>query len=157
MSGTPIVGVTIYQEDKTSNGTTSDTQGIYHISVPEKASLVFSYLGYRTQTVRISNKSVINVKLEEDKLALDAVEIVSVGYGSVARRDLTGSVGKVEMDELVKTTNSNFDQAIAGKIAGDQKNSRPRHAAGGTGNPQKQADGTHLSKDGGGKGQKQGA
>lgn len=118
MSGTPIVGVTIYQEDKTSNGTTSDTQGIYHISVPEKASLVFSYLGYRTQTVRISNKSVINVKLEEDKLALDAVEIVSVGYGSVARRDLTGSVGKVEMDELVKTTNSNFDQAIAGKIAG---------------------------------------
>ena len=118
VSGAPIVGVTIYQEDKTSNGTTSDTRGIYHISVPEKAALVFSYLGYQTQTIRLSGKSVVNVTLEEDKLALDAVEIVSVGYGSVARRDLTGSVGKVEMDELVKTTNSNFDQAIAGKIAG---------------------------------------
>ena len=54
VSGAPIVGVTIYQEDKTSNGTTSATRGIYHISVPEKAALVFSYLGYQTQTIRRS-------------------------------------------------------------------------------------------------------
>lgn len=82
------------------------------------ATLVFSYLGYRTESVKVAGKTEVDVVLEEDKLALDAVEVVSVGYGSVARRDLTGSVSKVEMDELLKTTNSNFDRAIAGKIAG---------------------------------------
>ena len=66
----------------------------------------------------MAGKTKVDVVLEEDKLTLDAVEVVSVGYGSVARRDLTGSVSKVEMDELLKTTNSNFDRAIAGKIAG---------------------------------------
>lgn len=113
-----VVGATVYQDGKTSNGTATDAKGVYHISVPGNATLVFSYLGYRTESVKVAGKTKVDVVLEEDKLTLDAVEVVSVGYGSVARRDLTGSVSKVEMDELLKTTNSNFDRAIAGKIAG---------------------------------------
>ena len=117
-SGAPVVGATVYQDGKTSNGTATDAKGVYRISVPGNATLVFSYLGYRTESVKVAGKTKVDVVLEEDKLTLDAVEVVSVGYGSVARRDLTGSVSKVEMDELLKTTNSNFDRAIAGKIAG---------------------------------------
>lgn len=117
-SGAPVVGATVYQDGKTSNGTATDAKGVYRISVPGNATLVFSYLGYRTESVKVAGKTKVDVALEEDKLTLDAVEVVSVGYGSVARRDLTGSVSKVEMDELLKTTNSNFDRAIAGKIAG---------------------------------------
>lgn len=117
-SGAPLVGVTVYQENNTSNGSATDADGVYRLSVPQNSSIVFSCLGYVSQTVRTGRRSTINVTLEEDRLMLDAVEVVSVGYGSVARRDLTGSVSKVEMDDLRKTSNSNFDQAIAGKIAG---------------------------------------
>ena len=116
-SGSPLIGVTVYQENNTSNGTSTDSAGEYRISVPPN-SIVFSCMGYVTLTVPAGKRTVVDVTLEEDRVMLDAVEVVSVGYGSVARRDLTGSVSKVEMDELLKTTNSNFDQAIAGKIAG---------------------------------------
>ena len=117
-SGSPLIGVTVYQENNTSNGTSTDSAGEYRISVPPNSSIVFSCMGYVTLTVPAGKRTVVDVTLEEDRVMLDAVEVVSVGYGSVARRDLTGSVSKVEMDELLKTTNSNFDQAIAGKIAG---------------------------------------
>lgn len=117
-AGEPVIGAMVVQAGRTDNGTASDHTGAYRISVPANASLTVSYLGYQTVSIPVSGKTVVDIVLEEDKLMLDAVEVVSVGYGTVARRDLTGSVAKIEMDELMKTTNANFDKAIAGRMAG---------------------------------------
>lgn len=116
--GTPLPGVIVYQSDNSSNGVVTDIDGRYTIKVPAKATLVFSCLGYADQSIPVNGKSNITATLTEDSLALDAAEVVSVGYGSVARRDLTGSVSKVDMDDISKSSTLNFDQAIAGRVAG---------------------------------------
>lgn len=116
--GEPLVAVTVYERGNTSNGTITDADGNYQISVLPEASLVFSCLGFEESVEPVGTRSVINVVLTEDRLTLEASEVVSVGYGSVARRDLTGSVSKVNMDALAKAPITNFDQALQGRVAG---------------------------------------
>lgn len=117
-SGLPLPGITVYQDGRVSNGTSTDSKGVYSISVPSDATIVFSSLGYSEVREKVAGRTTVNVTIKEESITLDAGEIVSVGYGSVARRDLTGSVTKVDMDELRKAPVVNFDQAIAGRIAG---------------------------------------
>ena len=112
--GEPLVAVTVYENGNTSNGTATDDAGNYSISVPSGATLVFSCLGFEDVKVIVGKKTDINVTLEEDKLTLEASEVVSIGYGSVTRRDLTGSVSKVDMEDIVKAPVTNFDQALQG-------------------------------------------
>lgn len=117
--GIPLIAVTVYEDGNTSNGTVTDFDGNYTITMPSSASvLVFSCLGYTEVKETVGKRDVINVVLKEEQLALDAAEVVSVGYGTVARRDLTGSVSKVDMEELMKAPVTNFDQALTGKVAG---------------------------------------
>ena len=116
--GVPLVAVTVYESGNTSNGAVSDMDGNYSISVPQSASLVFSCLGFEEVQEPVGKRSVINVTLNEEQLSLDAAEVVSIGYGSVARRDLTGSVSKVDMGDVMKTPVTNFDQALTGRVAG---------------------------------------
>lgn len=117
-TGEPLPYVTIYQDGKTSNGTTSDGEGNYSIKVSPKATIVFSFLGFVDVRENVAGRNVINVTMHEETLSIEEAAVVSVGYGSVARRDLTGSVSKVDMDELSKVPSTTFDQAITGKIAG---------------------------------------
>ncbi len=118
-SGEPIVGVIVYEEGKTTTYTTTDPEGNYSLNVSSSNStLVLSCLGFLESKEKVGGRTVINVTLKEEQLALEAAEVVSVGYGTVARRDLTGSVSKVDMDEIMKTPVTNFDQALTGKIAG---------------------------------------
>ena len=118
-AGNPLVAVTVFEDGKTSNGTVTDMDGNYSLTVSSsKASLVFSCLGFAEIKEAVNGRTTINVTLKEEQLSIDAAEVVSVGYGTVARRDLTGSVSKVDMDELLKTPVTNFDQALTGKIAG---------------------------------------
>lgn len=117
-NGVPLVAVTVYESGNTSNGAVSDMDGNYSISVPQFASLVFSCLGFEEVQEPVGKRSVINVTLNEEQLSLDAAEVVSIGYGTVARRDLTGSVSKVDMGEIMKTPVTNFDQALTGRVAG---------------------------------------
>ena len=117
-NGVPLVAVTVYESGNTSNGAVSDMDGNYSISVPQSASLVFSCLGFEEVQEPVGKRSVINVTLNEERLSLDAAEVVSIGYGTVARRDLTGSVSKVDMGEIMKTPVTNFDQALTGRVAG---------------------------------------
>ena len=118
-TGSPLVAVTVYEDGKTSNGTVTDADGRYALNVSSSdATLVFSCLGFTENRQNIGGRTTIDVTLKEEQLSLDAAEVVSVGYGTVARRDLTGSVSKVDMDELMKTPVTNFDQALTGKIAG---------------------------------------
>ena len=117
-AGEPLVAVTVYESGNTSNGTVTDFDGYYSISVPPTATLVFSCLGFEEIQEVVAKRSTINVSMAEEQLSIDAAEVVSVGYGSVTRRDLTGSVSKVDMGEIMKTPVTNFDQALTGRVAG---------------------------------------
>ncbi len=118
-AGTPLIAVTVFEEGRTANGTATDADGRYSLTLSSPgATIVFSCLGYAEVREKVAGRSSINATLAEEQLTLDAVEVVSVGYGTVARRDLTGAVSKVDMDELIKAPVTNFDQALTGKIAG---------------------------------------
>lgn len=117
-SGIPLVAVTVMEVGSQSNGTVTDIDGNYSISVPAKGSILFSCLGFAEIREAVNGRAVINVTLKEEQLSIEAAEVVSVGYGSVTRRDLTGSVSKVDMGDLMKSPVTNFDQALTGKVAG---------------------------------------
>ena len=117
-AGIPLIAVTVFEEG-TTNGTVTDFDGNYTIKLSSAQSTVaFSCLGYAEVKEKVGDRAIINVVLKEEQLSIDAAEVVSVGYGTVARRDLTGSVSKVDMEEIMKTPVTNFDQALTGKIAG---------------------------------------
>ena len=116
--GEGVIAATVYQADKTSNGTVTDADGNYTISVPAKATLVISCLGYQDAQEAVGGRKVINVVLQNDDLTLDAAQVVTDGYTSVAKRDLTGSVSSVDMDAVVKAPVTTFDQALTGRVAG---------------------------------------
>lgn len=114
----PLPGATVYQAGKMSNGILTGPDGGYTIMVDPDATLIVSCLGYAEIKEKVSGRTKINFMMKESYETLAASEVVSVGYGSVARRDLTGSVGKVNMDDISKSTPMNFDQALAGRVAG---------------------------------------
>ena len=115
-SGELLSGVTV-SVPGTTIGTITDAGGKYSLPVPaDAATLQFSFIGLSPVTETIGNRTTINVIMEESTLSLD--EIVVVGYGTVKKRDLTGSVSSVRSDEIVKTASSNALQSIQGKVAG---------------------------------------
>ncbi len=112
----PIPGVTIL-EDGTMNGTLTDINGNYSIKVAGKESkIVFSSIGFNSQTVVVGNNTTINITLEEEISELD--EVVVIGYGTSKKRDLTGAVSSVKGGELANVPVTTAAQAITGKIAG---------------------------------------
>jgi TonB-dependent starch-binding outer membrane protein SusC len=114
-TGVAMPGVSIAVKGTTS-GTVTDTEGNYKITVSDKnAVLIFSFIGYKTQEVPALSKT-INVTLGPDEGVLD--EVVVVAYGEVKRRDLTGSVGKANVEDMEKAPVAAFDQALGGRIAG---------------------------------------
>ena len=116
----PLPGVSVV-ETGTLNGVTTDFDGVYTIKVKEGSSLTFSYLGYKEIVKIVGKENKINVSLKPDVQNLD--EIVVVGYGSVRKKDLTGSVASVKMDKLTEAPVANFDQALGGRVTGVQVSS----------------------------------
>lgn len=114
----PLIGVNIIVRGM-SNGTITDMNGKYSISVPEeKPVLIFSYIGYKKQEVKVVGRNVVNVTLEEDVSNLD--EVVVVGYGTQRRRDLTGAVASISGEKLKDIPVISAAQAITGKLPGVQ-------------------------------------
>lgn len=114
--GSTLTGVTI-QIPGTNRGTISDIDGNYSITVPQEVNtLVFSYVGYLTDSVQIGNRENIDIALRLDMAQLE--EVVVVGYGKIRKSDLTGSVASVKSEDLVKTPTSNPIDALQGKVAG---------------------------------------
>ncbi len=112
----PIPGVNILLKG-TTTGTTSDGNGAYSLTVPdENGVLVFSFIGYATQEVSINNRTIIDVTLASDAVALS--EIVVTGYGTQSKRDITGSVSTISAEQLLTTPATNLGQAMQGKVAG---------------------------------------
>lgn len=114
--GIPIPSVSVSVKGA-KKGTLTDFFGKYSLNeISTENILVFSYLGYKTIEIKVVDQKEINVKLSEDVSQLD--EIVVVGYGTVNKKDLTGSVSKIKAADLAKAPTANFDQAIAGRAAG---------------------------------------
>ena len=114
-NGEPIVAASVVVRG-TTIGVVTDLDGNYSISVPANSTLVASCIGYSDQEVRITNQSTVNFVLQEDALFLD--ETVVIGYQTVKRRDLTGSVASVNSKQLTSAPVANVAQAIQGKLPG---------------------------------------
>ncbi len=117
-AGLGVIGATVYEDGKPSNGTIADADGNWQLKLPAKGTVVFSCLGYQDLKVEVAGRSVIDVVMQDDRVALEAAQVVSDGYTSVAKRDLTGSVSSVSMDDVIKTPVTSFDQALTGRVAG---------------------------------------
>jgi TonB-linked SusC/RagA family outer membrane protein len=106
----------------TTSGTVTDIDGKYSVSVPSNtAILVFSFIGYIPQEVEVGDQNVINIVLDPDKVTLE--EIVVIGYGTVKKSDLTGSVSSVKSKDIVKITSLNPEQSLQGRVTGVQVSS----------------------------------
>jgi len=115
--GQPIPGVTV-SIPGTSIGAATDIEGKYKLTVAEGATLLFSFIGFESQTVRVGNQQVINVTLLEDTASLD--EVVVIGYGTVKKSDLTGSVGSVDSELIHSRPLTNAADALQGRVSGVQ-------------------------------------
>ncbi|MBB5284270.1 TonB-linked SusC/RagA family outer membrane protein [Rhabdobacter roseus] len=102
----------------TLTGTSTDKDGAFRLSARPEDILVFSFVGYETYEEAVGNRSTLQVSLKPGDANLN--EVVVVGYGSVRKTDLTGSVGQVRVDELVKAPVTSFSDALAGRVAGVQ-------------------------------------
>lgn len=117
-TGETIIGGSVVQKGNTGNGTITDIDGNYQISVPANATLIFSYVGMTTEEVAVKGQSKIDVVLSDDAQALE--EVVVIGYGSVKKKDLTGAVVSVGSEALAAVPVASATEALTGKMAGVQ-------------------------------------
>ena len=116
-NGEPVMGAFVLVQG-TSTGVSTDLDGHYSINVPDAAKniLEFSMIGMSTVTEPVNNRAVVDVVLSDDTNFLD--EVVVVGYATVKRRDLLGSVSSVNSDKLAEQPVTTVSQALTGKMAG---------------------------------------
>lgn len=113
----PMIGVTIMVKG-TPTGTVTDFDGNYSLEVPSNSTIIFSMIGYKTQEIKVNNRTHINVALAEDVEALD--EVVVIGYGAVKRSDLTSSISTVKGEDLKSMASGNAMTSLQGKVNGVQ-------------------------------------
>ena len=115
-SGEGLIGVSVLQKG-TTNGTVTDLNGNYSIAVNQQNTvLVYSYIGYITQEIKVGTQHSIAVILKEDTQSLD--EVVVIGYGTAKKSDLTGAVTRANMGALEKSPNVNVLQGLIGVVPG---------------------------------------
>ena len=115
--GQPIPGVTILDSSNDQNGTVSDFDGNFTISVPSDGTLKISYIGYQAQSIAVSGQTNLSISLEESVSALD--EVVITGYGSqVKKSDLTGSISSIGSEDFENQPLIRVDQALQARAAG---------------------------------------
>ncbi|WP_227806000.1 carboxypeptidase-like regulatory domain-containing protein [Algibacter lectus] len=111
----PVPGVNVIVAN-TTKGTATDFDGGFKINVKSGDVLLFSYVGYVSQSITITNQKTLNVVLTEDSAQLD--EVVVVGYGTTKKSHLTGAVAKIGGDDVAAVQTSRVDEALAGKLPG---------------------------------------
>lgn len=114
-NGEPMIGVSVLEEG-TKVGVATDFDGQFTLNVRPGATLHFSYIGYKPQSVKVDGRSSIEVTMELDSNVLD--EVVAIGYGTVKKRDLTGAVASVKNEDITLSPTSNAMDALQGKVAG---------------------------------------
>lgn len=116
-SGEPLLGVSV-TEKGTGTGVTTDDGGKYRLTVRSSSTLVFTYMGYKHTEEAVNGRTTIHVTLSPEAQSMD--EVVVVGYGSVKRRDLTGSVASVGGDAIGQVPVPDITTALAGRASGVQ-------------------------------------
>ncbi len=114
-TGGPVTSASVMVKGS-SNGTVTDGDGNFAITVPENAVLIFSAIGYNSIELAVAGKQVLSVKLVQSTKKMD--EVVVIGYGTASRRDLTGSIAKVKGDVIAAQPNSNPLSSLQAKVAG---------------------------------------
>ncbi|MBK5261938.1 MAG: TonB-dependent receptor [Peptostreptococcaceae bacterium] len=115
-SGSPIPGVSVVVKG-TTQGTITGNDGNYTLSkVPENTTLQFSFMGMKTQEVSVDGRKYIDIKMEENTIGLE--EVVAIGYGSMKKSDLTGSISSVLSKDFRTGVISSSEQLLQGKVAG---------------------------------------
>lgn len=113
--GEPIIGANIIEKG-TSNGTVTDIDGNFSMTIENEGVLQISYIGYLTQELTTEGLTSFNITLLEDTQALD--ELIVVGYGTMKKSDLTGAVSRITLDDKTTLPNMNLSQALSGTMAG---------------------------------------
>ncbi len=117
--GLEAIGATIREKGVNQNGTITDNNGKFKLSVKSsRATLVVSYVGFKTQEVALNGRTNVTVKLESDSKTLD--ETVVIGYGTQKKLTLTGAVSSVSSEELLKAPVANLGNALQGQLPGIQ-------------------------------------
>jgi TonB-linked SusC/RagA family outer membrane protein len=114
--GLPLPGVSVSVTGAKNMATITNFEGKYTINVPKGKSLTFSYIGYKAEVKQVTAGGSMNVVLESDSKMLN--EVVAIGYGTMKKSDLTGSVASVKADQLQRTPAAGLDQALQGRAAG---------------------------------------
>ena len=112
-SGMPGVNVLV---KGTTNGTVTDVEGKYSLSVPSNATLVITFVGYKTTEIAVGERTNLDVALEVDLTSLD--EVVVTGYGIDKRREIAGAVSIVKTKDLTVTPTGNVEQLLQGRVPG---------------------------------------
>jgi TonB-linked SusC/RagA family outer membrane protein len=116
--GESVIGATVLDKANIKNGTITDFDGNFTLNASPNATVIVSYIGMKTQEINVAGKSSLDVTLEDDVTALE--EVVVIGYGTVKKKDLTGSVSSVQGETLTKVPVTNVAQALTGRLAGVQ-------------------------------------
>ena len=115
-SGEPVPGVTVVLKGS-STGTITDTDGKYTLSnIPVDGTLIFSFVGMKSQEIPVSGRQVVHVFMEEETIGLE--EVVAIGYGTMKKKDLTGSVASVTGEKLAANPVPNVVSAMQGRLSG---------------------------------------
>ena len=115
-TGEPVIGAYVTLDGDESVGTITDFDGYYEISVPSNAKLIFSFMGYESQTLSVAGKSTLDVTLAEETTKLD--EVVAIGYGSQKAKEVTSSVTSVKSEDFNAGVKGNPMGLLQGKVAG---------------------------------------
>ena len=115
-SGEPLIGVNVVEKDNAQNGSITDVNGRFELNVAPDAVLVCSYIGYKTVEVSVSGQRNVAVTLHEDSEALD--EVVVIGYGTVRKADLAGSVAVMGNKQFKDQPVTRIEDALQGRMAG---------------------------------------
>ncbi|WP_236973656.1 SusC/RagA family TonB-linked outer membrane protein [Membranihabitans maritimus] len=128
--GEPLIGVNVLVKGE-NNGTSTDFNGSFELqNVDEDATLVFSYVGYQTQEVAVEGRESIQVELLSDAQLLD--ELVVVGYGTVKKSDLTGSVARIDGDDFKRQPITQLTEMLSGTVPGFYSRQSASAAGGGS-------------------------
>src|SRR5688572_13946680 len=114
-TGTGMPGVNVLVKG-TPQGTVTDAQGSFSISAAPEATLVFTFVGYKTTEVAVGDRTSINVAMEVDLTSLD--EVVVTGYGVDKRREIAGALSIVKTKDLTVTPTGNVEQLLQGRVPG---------------------------------------
>ncbi|MDR1624055.1 MAG: TonB-dependent receptor [Tannerellaceae bacterium] len=111
-----IIGANVFIENSSGNGTITDIDGNFSLSVPQNAMLTISYISYKSKQIKVTDSHSLRIELEDDAIGLD--DVVIIGYGSQRKSDLTGGITAVGSEKLQMVSTNNLMDKLTGQVPG---------------------------------------